>query len=544
MPADAGKHLKHSLPRAGGDAPQTLSARIDLGAAHMREHQWEAAKRQFQTLLEEDPHRLGVRLFLVECLLGLGDLECAQKVLAEANPPGAKEGRYAGLRPHQVELWAQLALALLATQRLDQAEEACGFALRLDAQHFRAMAHLGSIRLAQSRLGEAVLQFRRVVAAHPTEERAHLLLITALARTGDRLGACQEIARVLQQAPTSFLVHKSVMGPLYSLGCWDEYRAEIERYRQVEPGLAYLDYEQSFADLLHGNLLQGWQHFEARLEVSSDLRPHRTFQEPAWQGEAFQDRTLLLWTEQGIGDTLMFLRYLPMVKALGGRVLLEAQGSVLNVAGTCPGLDGLVAEGAPPPPFDLQASIMSLPWIFRTELATIPDTVPYVRVPKEVPHREGLRDLLATAGERTRIGLVWGGNPAHARDSERSIPAPALAPLAALPGVAWFSFQVDTVEVPPLPNLVSLDLCLGNFSDTAFALSEMDLLITVDTSVAHLAGALGIPTLLLITHQPDYRWLLDREDSPWYPTLRLYRQPRFGDWATVIQQIVSDLTQE
>jgi len=544
VPADAGKHVKHSLRRASGDAPQTLPARIDLGAAHMREHQWEAAKRQFQTLLEEDPRRLGVRLFLAECLLGQGDLENTQKVLAEANPPRAKEGRYAELRPHLAELWAQLALAQLAAQHFDAAEEACGFALRLDAQHFRAMAHLGSIRLAQGRLDEAVLQFRRVVAAHPTEDRARLLLITALARTGDRLGTCQEIAQVLQQAPTSFLVHKSIMGPLYSLGCWDEYSAEIERYRQVEPGLAYLDYEQSFMDLLHGDLLQGWKHFEARLEVSSDLRPHRTFQQPAWQGQTFKGRTLLLWAEQGIGDTLMFLRYLPMVKALGGRVLLEAQGSVLNVAGTCSGLDGLVLEGTPPPPFDLQASIMSLPWIFRTELATIPDNVPYVQVPKEVPHREGLRDLLATAGEHTRIGLVWGGNPAHARDSERSISAPALAPLAALPGVTWFSFQVDSAEVPPLPNLVSLAPCLGDFSDTAYALSEMDLLISVDTSVAHLAGALGIPTLLLITRQPDYRWLLDREDSPWYPTLRVYRQPSFGDWASALQQIVSDLTQE
>ncbi len=532
------------LKKAKAPNPQRLTARLDLGSALLGQGQWVAAEREFRALLAEDPRRMGVQLYLVECLLGQAALDQAGQMLEALARPGALQGQYANLRPHLAELWARLSLALLEARRFQDAEVACIAALRIDLTNFRAMANLGSVWMAQNRLEKATRQFRELCAAHPADERARLLLITGLARSGDRPGTFREIAKILQQAPTSFLVHKSVMGPLYSLGCWDEYRAEIERYRRVEPGLPYLNYEQSFVELLSGDLRQGWEHFESRLSVSEDLRPHKTFEEPAWQGEAFEGRTLLLWAEQGIGDTLMFLRYLPMVKALGGRVLLAAQGSVLNVAGTCPGLDGLVLEGTPPPPFDLQASIMSMPWIFRTELATIPDTVPYVRVPKEVPHREGLRDLLASAGERTRIGLVWGGNPAHARDSERSIPAPALAPLAALPDVAWFSFQVDSVELPPLPSLVSLDPCLGNFSDTAYALSEMDLLITVDTSVAHLAGALGIPTLLLITHQPDYRWLLGREDSPWYPTMRLYRQPRCGDWAAVLQEIVSDLTQE
>ena len=146
--------------------------------------------------------------------------------------------------------------------------------------------------------------------------------------------------------------------------------------------------------------------------------------------------------------------------------------------------------------------------------------------------------------DHTRIGLVWGGNPAHARDAERSLPVRSLAPLEAIPGVAWFSFQVDRREVPTLPNLVSLAPFLTDFSDTAYALSGMDLLITVDTAVAHLAGAMGIPTLLLLAFQPDFRWLLDRDDSPWYPTLRLYRQPSYGDWESVIRQIIADLTQE
>ena len=195
------------------------------------------------------------------------------------------------------------------------------------------------------------------------------------------------------------------------------------------------------------------------------------------------------------------------------------------------------------PPFDLQASLLSLPWIFRTDLSSIPAMVPYLNVPEEIPNRKALLERLAGTQGYTRIGLVWAGRPEHGRDFERSLPASALAPLAALSEVAWFSFQLGRPEVPALPNLFSLAPFLSDFSDTAYALSGMDLLITVDTSVAHLAGALGIPTLLLLPFQPDFRWMLRREDSPWYPTLRLYRQPAYGDWESVIRQVVSDLTQ-
>ena len=214
------------------------------------------------------------------------------------------------------------------------------------------------------------------------------------------------------------------------------------------------------------------------------------------------------------------------------------------MAATCKGVDFVIPKGAPLPPFDLQSSLLSLPRIFRTELGTIPAEVPYLDVPGEVPHRQAILECLTLAQEHTRIGLVWAGTPGHGRDFERSLPATSLAPLAALPGVSWFSFQLGRQEVPPLPDLTSLAPLLRNFSDTAYGLSGMDLLITVDTSVAHLAGALGIPTLLLLSFQPDFRWMLDRDDSPWYPTLRLYRQPAYGDWGAVVQQVVDDLTQD
>lgn len=524
--------------------PGLLSARINLGSVLMQRGHLDDAEIQFRTALEIDPGRVDAQLFLAVCLLDKKDLSEAWRVLEATNKSSSLDGDYSELGPQFAELWAKLGEALFETQQFETSEEACHQALRIEPSNLTAQAYLGSVRMALGDLQGAAGLFRQLVADHPHEIRARLLLITCLARTGDPSLTCSEIAKALLQAPRSFLVHRSVMGPYYSLGCWAEYRAEIERFRKVEPGLAYLDYEQSFVDLLFGDLLHGWERFEARLDVPDSLRPQKTLQEPAWRGEAFAGKTLLLWAEQGLGDTLMCLRYLPMVKALGGRILLEAQAAVLEVASTCQGLDGVIPEGELRPPFDLQASILSLPRIFRTELSTIPDTVPYVRVPADVPHRRDLQELLAPVRECTRIGLVWAGNPAHARDHERSIPASALAPLAALPGVAWFSLQLGTQELPPLPDLVSLAPFLGDFADTAYSLSKLDLLISVDTSVAHLAGAMGVPTLLLLTHQPDYRWMLNRDDSPWYPTLRLYRQPRYGDWEAVLHQVVADLTRK
>jgi hypothetical protein len=298
-------------------------------------------------------------------------------------------------------------------------------------------------------------------------------------------------------------------------------------------------------DLLFGRMPQGWERYEARLKVTGELKlKERNFAQPTWQGEPFAGKTLLLWSEQGLGDTLMFIRYLPLVKALGGRVILETWPALLDVAATCQGADLVIPMQASCPAFDLQASLVSLPRIFQTDLASIPAEVPYLTVPDKVPNRAAILECLARAQEDTRIGLVWAGSPGHVRDFERSVPATAFAPLSVLPGVTWFSLQLDRVEVPPLPNLVSLAPLLKSFSDTAYALSGMDLLITADTAVAHLAGAMGIPTLLLLSFQPDFRWLLDRDDSPWYPSMGLYRQPTCGDWESVLRQVVSDLTRE
>jgi len=447
------------------------------------------------------------------------------------------------VEPGHADAWADCAGQLLALGRTEEALEACRRALRVDPRNLPAMVNQGCALMQGGDMEGAEARLRQVLEADPLKPDARLALARCLHQKGELLRAAQEAAEAVRLAPGDVSAHQALGGILYALGRWDAFGAEIERYRRVQPGSAYLDFEQGFLDLLRGELLRGWKGHEARLRIPGLIGPRRHFTQPLWDGRAFPGRTLLLHYEQGLGDTLMFVRYAAMAKALGGRVVLEVQPALADLVGTCPGVDEVVAHGAPLPPFDLQAPLMSLPWIFRTELSSIPRQIPYLSVPERVGSRKLLADLivLAKAQGRRRVGVVWAGNPSHRRDRERSLPAEALAPLGELPEVAWFSFQLGRPEVPPLPGLVSLAPLLGDFSDTACALSGMDLVITVDTALAHLAGAMGIPTLLLLPFTPDWRWMLDRADSPWYPSLRLYRQEQPGDWEPVIQRLVRDL---
>ncbi len=257
-------------------------------------------------------------------------------------------------------------------------------------------------------------------------------------------------------------------------------------------------------------------------------------------------KSVLLFAEQGLGDTLQFIRYAPLVKQRGGTVIVQCQRLLLRLLSTCAGIDRLVPEGDEPPPFDVQAPLLTLPGIFRTTVASIPAKVPYLRAGRVLSAhwQEQLRGVTGF-----RVGIAWQGNPDHAMDRRRSLPLQLFAPLAELPGVRLVSLQ----KGPGRDQLTALGERLGvldltdrleDFADTAALVSNLDLVITVDTAVAHLAGALGIPVWLTLPHIPDWRWLLGRGDSPWYPTMRLFRQSTWGDWPGVFDRLTEALRQQ
>ena len=349
--------------------------------------------------------------------------------------------------------------------------------------------------------------------------------------------------KVLRAAPENRLAHTILNHSYVMEGDWDGLRRAVAIQHRLGIGPELVAWNQSQLSLRLGDMPMGWDQFESRWKVPGLVIPKRAFSEPSWDGGSFAGKTLLLHWEQGLGDTIMLVRYAKNVKALGGRVVLEAQKPLAELVTTCSGLDEVIPFGAPLPSFDLQLPLFSLPRVFRTTLDSIPAEIPYLDIPPCVPNRERIVESLALAEGKTRIGLVWAGNRSHKGDALRSMPVAALACFRYLADVAWYSFQIDTMEQPELPGLIVMDPLLRNFSDTAYALSGMDLVITVDTAVAHLAGALGIPTLLLLPFYPDWRWMLKRLDSPWYPSMRLYRQSTPGDWEGVLQQVVTDLTE-
>ena len=448
------------------------------------------------------------------------------------------------VHPEAHEAWVDFGDLQLALNLKEDAHTSLANALAISPDFPPALAGQGRVLLRMGRLEEAVAVLARTLTIDPPRLEARL----DLARCHWKLGQLDEALGVLavaaKQDPSNPIVTRFLIDIYIQRSMWPELHEEMLRRANTDYSGAERKWELCCVNLLFGAMPLGWDQHESRWSHPGLTNPRREFPQAPWRGEALEGRTVLLHCEQGFGDTLMFVRYAPLVKQLGGRVLLLVQPEVADLVATCPGVDGVFSDEGSLPPFDVHLPILSLPYVFRTDLASIPGEVPYLDVPVRVPNRERLRERLAQSQGRTRIAISWAGNPTHARDAQRSLPAEALRPLQALPDVAWYAVQHGSTAPAPLPALESLAPLLSNFSDTAYALSGMDLVITVDTALAHLAGALGIPTLLMVSYLPDWRWLMGREDSPWYPSLRIYRQTSADRWDSVVQQILMDLTQE
>jgi hypothetical protein len=301
---------------------------------------------------------------------------------------------------------------------------------------------------------------------------------------------------------------------------------------------------QSLARLRLGQFARGWREFEWRWQQRSWAPQRRNFIERLWLGrEPLAGRTILLHAEQGFGDTLQFVRYAKRVAALGPTVLLEVQSQLKSLLSGVDGVAQIFARGEPLPDFDLHCPLMSLPLAFGTTLDSIPAEVPYLRAPADRFAR--WRDRLGEKRSR-RVGITWAGSALHKNNHQRSIALDRFALLLAAPDIEFVNLQKETTEADASAlrgraNVVQIGDELTDFADTAAVISLLDLVVTADTSVAHLAGALGRPVWVLLPFAPDFRWLLNREDSPWYPTARLFRQPRLGDWESVIARVRDDL---
>jgi tetratricopeptide (TPR) repeat protein len=455
----------------------------------------------------------------------------------------AEYQRTLALRPDYPQGYNNLSISLHEVGRFDEAEASARRAIQLNPNFPEAFYNLGRVHYARRRYAECVAACERALALLPSYVEARNNLALALESLGEVDRAIAEYQTVLAQRP-GYLDAKMNYGvALEQAGRIDEAIAVYREILQESPDFEETRWNLGISLLLKGDFENGWRAHESRRKIKRVFGV-REFPQPLWTGEPLRGRRILLHTEQGLGDAIQFIRYAPLVKQAGGHVIVLCYEPLRRLFANQPGIDQLVTDRDPLPAVDLQCPLLSLPGIFQTTLHTIPATVPYLRCePRLVKHWRG---RVAMQPARIKVGLVWAGNPAHSRDHDRSIPLSAFAPLAEIDGARFFSLQKGDRAAEAHGLGASLDLIdftsdLTDFADTAALMANLDLVIAADTAVAHLAGALGKPVWVLLPIAPDWRWMLTRPDSPWYPTMRLFRRTRRGDWSSPIQSIAEQL---
>lgn len=515
-PAEAEIEFRHALIHE----PASVSAHGHRGNAFAAQARWSASVDCYRRALAvggSDP--LWLRN-LGGTLISAGDARGAFAAFAAANLK----------RPGDGALLNDLGRASIAVGESDQAT--CSFrqAIAADPHLPEPAINLSLVRLERDDLAGTRRHALRADALSPqTPDVLNALAAADLADDRPE-AAVPRLRMAVSRRPDFAEAH-------YNLGLADfdrlrlnEAEAHLRRVLGLKPDYAEAQWNLSLAQLLGGNFHDGWRGYEARWRMRKFPTPPRRWPVPEWNGEALAGRRLLIHAEQGLGDTLQFIRYAPLVAARGGRVIVECQRPLRRLLALMPSIEEVRVQGEALPEVDFHAPLMSLPRILGTTLDTVPSGVPYLPTSKP----------LASRPARPVIGLVWGGSAVHPRDRARSLPAEAARILARLLLDSAIG-DVVSVQFGPraqeLDDLLSCPVADKDFLDTARVFEDLSVIVGVDTSALHLAGGLGRPGLVLLNHVPDFRWLLGRDDSPWYPTLRLLRQGSPGDWMPVLASV-------
>ncbi len=449
------------------------------------------------------------------------------------------------VRPDSPEAHNNLSIALRDRGQLDEALTSARCAIELKPDYAEAHSNLGIALRARGELDEAVASYRRALELNPGLAETHNNLGNAYRDRGQLVEAIASFRRALELRLDYPEAHNNLGSVLHESGHADEAGVSFRRAVEFRPDYADAHGNLGLVLLASGDFLRGWPEYEWRWLGKNG--PRRSLPSALWDGSPLDGRSILLYAEQGLGDTLQFIRYAKLVKEQDGVVYVECPKPLVRLLAHCCGVDRLIAQGDVLPPYDVHAPLLSLPGILGTTVETIPRDLPYLRVdPAEV---EAWRERLHVPGLH-QIGIAWQGNPKHPNDRHRSVTLEQFAPLMHVPGVRLVSLQhgPGSEQLERYPTLRSVaDLAGGPcdpaqaFINSAAAILNLDLVITVDSAVAHLAGALGKPVWLLLPFNVDWRWLRDREDSPWYPSMRLFRQRALGDWQEVFERLETAL---
>jgi tetratricopeptide (TPR) repeat protein len=559
-----------SYDRALALAPDSIEAWYGRGMTLLAIGQRQEAIVSFDRVIAARPDFTHVHLLRAKLLADLGQrdaaLEAIQKLLVTA--PGLAEAwlgrsnilfeakqyeealaaaeRAVALRPDLAEAWHGLGNVLIELNRHDEALSAYDRALALNPHFAGAWHGRGNALNELRRYHDALVAYDKSLALVPELTQAWVArgnVLNTLKRPDDALAAFDRALMLDPNIAEAWLGRGNVFTVLKRL---DDALAGYDKAIALEPDFATAYFNRARGNLIVGRYKQGWKDYEWRWQAKHFPSRRPDLKVPDWQGENLSGRRLLVYGEQGLGDTIQFARYLPLLAQLGGKItfltlekltrLFRQSIPSVNIIST---LDQLHA-------IDAQVALISLPYRFDTDLSSVPNIVPYLHAEAEL--ETSWRTRIDSHG--FKIGIAWQGNPIGAIDEGRSIPLKEFARLDHIPGVRLISLQkhVGLDQLSELPNDIKIETLddafdngLDAFIDTAAVMANLDLIITSDTSIAHLAGALGRPTWVALKHVPDWRWMLDREDSPWYPTLRLFRQSQRDDWESVFAKIEESL---
>lgn len=439
------------------------------------------------------------------------------------------------LKPDYLHAYNSLAKTLQNNGDYDQAIINYKHVIKLNPNFAEAYYNLGLIENKLKRYSEAVENYKRVIELIPDHIEVYNDLAGTLIWQGHYAEAVENCLYAIKLQPDYAQAYNTMASAQFQQGHYDQaiesYRKTIELMRHNSAAHSNL----AISLLLKGDFIEGWREYEFRATNKINLP------QPRWDGSSFEGKRLLVFREQGFGDSIHLVRYLPMVKALGGTVIFRDRKEILGLLSEFPGIDELI-ESDHEINFDCQISLLSLPGIFATTLDTIPADVPYLYAdPAKAEYWRG-----KLSGPDFKVGIVWAGSSIHKNDHNRSCELKDFAALGKIDGVRLYGLQKgdSSWEVENLfqdMGVTNLGDMFEDFSDTAGAIENLDLVISVDTSVLHLAAAMGKPTWALLPFVPDWRWLLSRQDSPWYPTMKIFRQKESGQWQELFDQVATNL---
>jgi tetratricopeptide (TPR) repeat protein len=528
-----GEAIKH-VQRAIKLAPQVALFHANLGEMYR-------LSGRLKLAADEARRALAIERNMPAALSNLG---VALYELKDYKEAARSQRKAIAVKPDFAEAHSDLGNALHALRRFEEAVAAYRRAIELKPDYADAWANLGVALYELKDYKEAARSQRKAIAAKPDFAEAHSNLGNALHALRRFEEAIAAYRRAIELKPDYADAWANLGAALHHSGDFDESMVALRRAIALAPHHANAHSGLGILLLMRGDLGEGWDEYEWRLRLSERKGPR--FPENPWQGENLVGKHIYVQAEHGsgFGDTLHFARYIPPLAALAGAVTLRVQQALMTLLReSLPGITVLGDRGDPAP-YHCDTVLLSLPRLFKTRLETIPADVPYLHAPAEAVQRWKKR-LARMAG--VKVGVVWAGNPDHVNDSRRSIDLTLLAPLFAVRGTSFASLQVGprSADLKKLKrrkhSIADLSPAFGDFAESAGAVSALDLVITVDTSVAHLAGALGKPVWVLLPWVTDWRWMLNREDNPWYPTIRLFRQKKGEDWANVIARAAKQL---